>query len=503
MTRVKKILPSKLPRHLRLNNLLHYLKNIRMEIAKSIRLQILFATALSLILATFSGLLVQNILKHMVISRDYYMDYGPSKAYYEDCIVEFLNEINELNVDNTAHLKEMLDQFKDRCSTTADGNYFVFDKSGNLIYQEDYIQRVDLVKVVQKVNNRGNSEGNMFLGLYPIAVNDEICYLYIEAILEGHTEYYYNALPDLLGLITGIGVFIFVIFKLTKQKIDYIEYLSFCLGEISKGDLSYEIDIVGKDELAQVAKDIIYMEREIKRQIETKLHAEKLKNELVTNVAHDLRTPLTSVLGYIGLVRNKKYDTQEEADKYIDIAYNKADSLRILIEDLFELTKLHQQIVKLNKETVSMSNLIGQLTEEFMAVAADRNLEIKVNLNASPALIQADIPKITRVLQNLLENAIKYGEESSCIYVELKELEKSIFVAISNKHTQKISEEELDRLFDRFYRTDESRNSQKGGSGLGLAIAKEIVNLHGGIIKAKLNGDYISFVLLLPKTKAA
>ncbi len=501
MTKERKLVSSKRKSFPKLNTLLSYIK---IEVAKSIRLQILFATGISLILAVLSGLFVQSTLRHTDMGRNYYTTYDRNKTNFQERIIDILTEINAIESINEIALKELLETFKEDTFGIADASYYLADKTGNLIYQEDYVERIDLIKVIQKVNNRENiqREENIFLGIYPITLNGEICYLYIEGALEGHTEFSYTSLPTLLGLITGVGIFIFLIFKLTKQKIDYIEYLSFCLGEISKGNLSYTIDIVGDDELAKVAKDIMYMESEIKRQVEAKLHTEKLKNELVTNVAHDLRTPLTSVIGYIGLVKNKKYKTQEEADKYIDIAYNKSENLRTLIEDLFELTKLHQKGIHLSKETVSLTNLIGQLTQEFMPVASDKHIDIKVNLNAVQALIEADIPKITRVFENLIENAIKYSEESTCIYVELKELDKYLFFAISNKYTQ-LNQEDLDRLFDRFYRTDESRNSQKGGSGLGLAIAKEIVTLHGGVIKAKLNGEYISFMLLLPKPKAA
>lgn len=502
MTKAKKLFSLRHKRYPKLKALISYIKT---EVAKSIRLQILFATGISLILATFSGLFVQGILRHTDIGRGYYTTYERSKTYFEEHIIDILTQINSMESINEDVLKDFLETLKQDSTGIADADYYLADKAGNLIYHEDYIERIDLIKVIQKVNNKENlrREKNIFLGIYPITLNGEICYLYIEGVLQGHTELYYTALPTFLGLVTGVGVFIFLIFKLTKQKIDYIEYLSFCLGEISKGNLSYNIDIVGEDELAKVAKDIMYMEGEIKRQVETKLHAEKLKNELVTNVAHDLRTPLTSVIGYIGLVKNKKYETKEEADKYIDIAYNKSENLRTLIEDLFELTKLHQKSVPLYKESVSMANLIGQLVQEFMPVASDKNIDIKVNLNAHQGLIEADIPKITRVLENLLENAIKYSDEQSCIYVELKEIDKHLFFAVSNKYTQKLSQEELERLFDRFYRTDESRNSQKGGSGLGLAIAKEIITLHGGVIKAKLNGEYISFMILLPKSKVA
>ncbi|WP_070000227.1 HAMP domain-containing sensor histidine kinase [Cellulosilyticum sp. I15G10I2] len=493
-------------------------KQAKVEIKKSIKLQILFAVGTALTFSVLSSVFVSEAIRHTDLGRKKYTAYEESKASFENYIISILTELNKLedNVPESkndisfeeetieSEFKENLSQLTDNYYGAIDTNYYLADSKGTIIFQKDYVQSIDLVKVIQKVNNKENiyRQGNTFTGIYPIILSGEICYLYVEAVLQGHTKYYYTSIPTLLGIITGAGVFILLLFKFTKNKIDYIEYLSHCLGEISKGDLSYQVDIVGEDELAQVAKDITYMESEIKRQIEAKLQTEKLKNELVTNVAHDLRTPLTSIIGYMGLIKNKQFKSQEEADKYIDIAYNKSESLKVLIEDLFELTKLHQKGAELNKESISLINLIQQLTEEFMPLASEKLIDMQMELNAKQAVIMADIPKMTRAFENLIENAIKYSQEGDTIYIELRELEETLFFAISNRCTN-LSQEELDRLFDRFYRTDQSRSSAAGGSGLGLAIVKSIIERHEGVIRAKLKGEIVSFMIKLPKIKTS
>lgn len=422
----------------------------------------------------------------------------------ETVTATLINFFEENNIDTsvvTLHIaQEIMNNLKSTIDSvsTKSAVYFV-DSTGQLMYSDDYIEKIDLIKIIQSVNM--NNEDSSYKAIYPISLNGEIYYIFIEATLEQQIYYGYNeSIGNILGFIAAVGIFILLMIRLTKNKISYIEYLSKCLGEIAKGDLSYKIEVLGEDELAQVAKNITIMEHEIKKQIQAQIKAEKIKNELVTNVAHDLRTPLTSIIGYIGLVKDKKYTTPEEQDKYLEIAYDKSEKLKVIIEDLFELTKLHQDGVQLKKEVISISHLLNQLIEELMPLASEKNIEVQTYIEPTTAEVLVDVAKITRVFENLIENAIKYSEEGNAIYIELKEFSKQVYVAVSN-HSDNIPQEEVDKFFERFYRADKSRNSQAGGSGLGLAIAKNIVELHGGKISAKVNNGLISFKVGLLKYK--
>lgn len=398
-------------------------------------------------------------------------------------------------------IKEIMKEIDSQGNDAIDTETYLIDGKGEIMYQESFIQSLDIVKVIKKASgNNGKSygEGNAFTSIYPVIYNNEVYYLFNDSILRGETHYYYNAIGYIIGFIGGAGLFVFLVFKFTKRKIEYIEYLSYCLGEISKGDLAYEVEVVGKDELAKVARDITHMENEIKLQIEAQMRAEKVKNELITNVAHDLRTPLTSIIGYIGLVKEKRFETQEEEEKYLEIAYAKSEKLKALIEDLFEFTKLNNQAVALRKEAMSVTNLMNQLVEELMPLAEDKGITIDTHIEVKDTTIKADIQKITRVFENLIENAVKYSQEGETIYVEVREAGEEIFVVVKNRCVQ-MPQGDINRLFDRFYRADESRNSMAGGSGLGLAIAKNIVELHGGKIWASKVDDLISFSVRLQK----
>ncbi len=381
----------------------------------------------------------------------------------------------------------------------SDCETYLVDGTGKIMYEEGVVDSLNLIKAIQKINNsEGDDNSSKFKGIYPVTIDNQVCYLYNESTIEPFYHTVHTDLGNVLGFIAATGVFILIIFRVTRDRIAYIEYLTQCLGEISKGNLNYQIEVVGSDELAEVAQSITHMENELRYQIDAQIQIEKSKNELVTNVAHDLRTPLTSIIGYIGLVKDKAYGSQEDAQKYLEVAYNKAENLKVIIGDLFELTKLHQRAVKLKKEVISLGNLLNQLTEELMPLANERNIEIERYIDANGTQAEVDIPKITRVFENLIENAIKYCPKDETIYIELRAREDMIYVAVSNPF-ENITEEEVLKFFERFYRGDKSRNSLAGGSGLGLAIAKNIVELHGGQITANINKDLISFKVTLQK----
>ncbi|MEG0386879.1 MAG: HAMP domain-containing sensor histidine kinase, partial [Niameybacter sp.] len=175
------------------------------------------------------------------------------------------------------------------------------------------------------------------------------------------------------------------------------------------------------------------MEYELKEQMKERAQSEKTKSELITNVAHDLRTPLTSVIGYIGLVKEHKAASEEESAKYLEIAYNKAERLKILIEDLFEYTKLSNRSVKLKKETLSVATLVSQLTEELMPLAEDKTITISYHVAAKETNAQIDVLKMTRVFENLIENAIKYSDEGNRIQVIIQETKAYIYVTVRNR----------------------------------------------------------------------
>lgn len=380
------------------------------------------------------------------------------------------------------------------------GDTYILDGTGNVVAKNgnQYITHIDIVDAINGPDIEENYQDTRVLkarNVYPIVIDKQIFYLLNERLVEGDIVYGDSSLPIILAFLVAIIIFIIALFKIIKPKLYYVQYVSHSLREIATGNLDYAVEVKGTDELAEVAKNINFMEQQLREQMEAQRQVEKTKNELITNVAHDLRTPLTSIIGYIGLVKDNKYQNEEEFSQYLDIAYVKSEKLKVLIEDLFEYTKLSNNGVKLHIESISITNLVNQLIQELMPLAEDKAITINTTSTVTRGLVNVDSIKMTRAIENLLGNAIKYTTEGNSIKVDMSNEENDVIIKIKNKG--ELSHEELDKLFDRFYRTDTSRNSTTGGSGLGLAIAKSIVEMHNGKIWASLEDDYISFNIRL------
>ncbi len=234
--------------------------------------------------------------------------------------------------------------------------------------------------------------------------------------------------------------------------------------------------------------------------IEEERKIEQSKDELITNVSHDLRTPLTSIIGYLGLIENRQYHSEEEILKYTHTAYVKAKQMKVLVEDLFEYTKVRQPTTQLHLTEFDLYQLLEQLAADFALEGEKKGIEITVDADPQPFKMEADTEKLVRVFNNLLTNALKYGKGASLIKLEAKKVGHEAIITVQN-NGQKIPEEALKQLFDRFFRVEESRSKETGGTGLGLAIAQSIVALHGGYIYAKSDNNWTSFIIHLPLSR--
>lgn len=231
--------------------------------------------------------------------------------------------------------------------------------------------------------------------------------------------------------------------------------------------------------------------------IEEERKIEQSKDELITNVSHDLRTPLTSIIGYLGLIENHQYHSEEELLKYTKIAYLKAKQMKVLVEDLFEYTKVRQPTTQLHFVTFDLYQMLEQLAADFALETEKKGIEVIVQANPQPFKMEADTEKLVRVFSNLLSNALKYGKKATIIEMNAQKIGNEAIIQVKN-NGQKIPEEALKQLFDRFFRVEESRSQETGGTGLGLAIAQSIVALHGGYIYAKSDDAWTSFIIHLP-----
>lgn len=225
-------------------------------------------------------------------------------------------------------------------------------------------------------------------------------------------------------------------------------------------------------------------------------NAENKKNELVMYLAHDIRTPLTTVIGYLSLLNESPDMPTEQKAKYVGIALEKAERLETLINELFEITRYHTNTVQLKNSPVDLYALLSQVIEEFYPVLSTRGNTAQISAE-DDLIIVGDSEKLARVFSNLLKNAVAYSYPNTEINISAKKKGKYACIVFQNRG-QTIPDEQLTSIFEKFNRLDEARLSDTGGAGLGLSIAKEIVNLHGGDITAQSNNEIITFTITLP-----
>lgn len=295
-----------------------------------------------------------------------------------------------------------------------------------------------------------------------------------------------SAMP--IALITGIALFVVIFFALSSETIRFIEELHAAIHEISNGDFAVAVPGRTQDELGRLAEDLSAMVLRLRTLIRQERNAEQAKYDLITSVSHDLRTPLTSILGYLALVDNDQYVDEVELRHYVAVAHSKGRQLQRMIDQLFEFTRTSHGAVRLHSREVNLAELIEQLAEEFVPQLQSAGMNYNLRLPSGKVVVPADPDLLVRVFENLISNAIRYGEVGSVIDLELERADTAAVVRVISGG-EPIPEADLPRLFESFYRVEKSRSVATGGAGLGLAIAKNIVDLHKGTIIAYAGTD--------------
>ena len=303
-----------------------------------------------------------------------------------------------------------------------------------------------------------------------------------------------------IALITGVVLFTTYFLLLTRKFGIYMEKIAGGISVISSGDFNTQIDINNDDEFGFIATKLNQMAEDIKQLIDNERKSEYTKNELITSVAHDLRTPLTSIIGYLELVSDKDKLTPEVKQRYVEIAYSKSKRLEKLIEDLFAYTNFSFGEVTMELSEIDMVKFINQLMDEFYPSFQEYELECEFNTSFPSAIIAADGNLLARAFANLISNAIKYGKDGKSIKLKLNKVDNKVIVSVTN-YGKLIPEKDLQNIFERFYRVEGSRSSETGGTGLGLAIAKSIIGMHGGTINVRSDFEGTVFEVVLDEKR--
>ncbi len=301
----------------------------------------------------------------------------------------------------------------------------------------------------------------------------------------------------ILYVFIGILIFSLSFTLMQRHQVHYMQKLSLAMHNIANGDLTTTVEIEGDNELSEIAMELNQMAEKVRALMEREREAERSKNDLITNVAHDLRTPLTSIIGYLELLSSNRPMDDAIRQKYLSIAYQKSRHLQLLIEDLFGFTRLSYGKITAQMDELDIVNLLEQLLDEFYPIFEQNHLEYNYTANVPSKMIIGDGMLLARLFDNLLNNAVKYGNDGKSINVVLTAEEETVTIDVINFGTI-IPANELDAIFQKFYRMEQSRSTQTGGTGLGLAIAKNIVDVHSGTITAQSSLNGTIFKVTLP-----
>lgn len=252
-------------------------------------------------------------------------------------------------------------------------------------------------------------------------------------------------------------------------------------------------------ELNPISEKLNFLKNTLRRRQEAAEESEQRKNDLVVYLAHDLKTPLTSVIAYLTILDEQPQMSMEERVKYTHISLEKALRLGELINEFFEITRFNLQDIKLEKMEVNLSMMLEQLADESYGILTEKRLTCSIQADEN-LVVDGDPDKLARVFDNLIRNAVAYSYPATNIEIKAYQESNTIVIIFLNQ-SERIPQQKLNALFDKFYRGDNSRSSQTGGSGLGLSIAREIVELHKGTIEAFSDSYGTRFVVRMPSQK--
>lgn len=316
-------------------------------------------------------------------------------------------------------------------------------------------------------------------------------------VLDRYVEHYYLIYRGLyvymVGLILWVVCILYLTYKLLKKVVNYVYELQAATGKLFDKSVDY---IELSPELSEIAININRLKQESEDNARLAKENEQRKNDLIMYLAHDLKTPLSSVIGYLTLLRDETQISKELQTKYLSIALDKAERLEDLINEFFEITRFNLSNITLQYSKINLKRLLEQLVYEFKPLLKEKNLTCNLKIKEDITL-QCDANKIQRVFDNLLRNAVIYSFNDTEILINVEVQEKDAMIIFQN-HGNTIPEEKLERIFEQFYRLDGARSTSSGGAGLGLAIAKQIIELHKGTILAESEDEKIIFTVTLP-----
>jgi len=462
----------------------------------SIKTRFLFSY-IAVILVSITLILVAGFLIVFSITGDLeaVKNFYKSSYIQKPLTPEEENAYLELKLAAKQHQSQLLDE-SFVSSIEKEGVKIIVRKGENISYANKGFESSTLTEALPKfeaanINSRGTTElGDTFYRYvkfdfyFPEKEEGSIFVLKKQSSFVDLTQKLFPILfvSLLLLAILLIGLLSYLV---SRSVIKPIFVLKGATEKIKEGNLDFQIPITSQDEIGQLNQGFEEMRKRLKESIEMQTQYEENRKELISNISHDLKTPITSIIGYVEGIKDGVANTPEKMDKYLTTIHTKAKHMDTLIDELFLFSKLDLNRVPFQFETVELNTFMQELIEEMQMDLSKEGIEVNLQLHASTLYVTADCEKINRVISNLIHNSVKYmDKEEKKITVTVSSDNNKIIVKVMDNGSG-IEADTLPYIFERFYRAEQSRNSSTGGSGLGLAIAKQIVEEHGGEIWAE------------------
>lgn len=444
----------------------------------SFRIELILFMILSLIISFTVAFLIRN----------YTGDFGkPDEEkrihkIYQECIGIIEEDLLDISLKDASKREEVMDRYR----YLVGYEFYLVDAQGNVIDATTD----DVVKL---------NHADIYDGMKHYSVSDQDKNVFqiqgCDYLKEGIYLFYHYLKYDEndTGMVFGalVGAILFF-FLLIWGRVSYISNIRNTVSQITEGNLDSRVTYRYNNELRALAEDINTMAG-------TLAEEEHNKNEFLTNISHDIRTPLTTILGYLEMIKEEKYSSKEEMQKYLRIMQRKGEFLASMLEDFFQYSKLQSQDVKMECIDFEINELLRQFYEDEWKEFAGQSLDLAIDLTEESTLCSGDPDLLARVVNNLLTNALKYSKENTKVtlksYVEEKNHSRFICFCVKNIPQNKISSEQVKLLFERLYKCDAARS--EGGSGLGLSIVKSIVKLHHGFVEAYVSGEELVIAVSL------
>ena len=319
-----------------------------------------------------------------------------------------------------------------------------------------------------------------------------IIFITVGLMITYTTSYWYSPKVMLLLVVIIPSIALIVFTSYTVKQLAYIGEIIETTNKIKDGDINAKVEIKGENDITKLAQNINSIGEGLDIAIEKQVKSERMKSELITNVSHDLKTPLTSIMNYIQLINKEENVSPEHIKDYINVIDNKSKRLKVLIEDLFEASKASSGNIELNIEKIDLGQLLRQSIGEMEEKLLENNLDIKLSITEEKMYINADGRCMYRVLENLLSNISKYTLPNTRVYIDLYQHNNNVKLVMKNISAYELNFDPSE-IVERFKRGDESRNTE--GSGLGLSIARDLVNIQGGEFNIEIYGDLFKSIL--------